>query len=72
MLGLAARVWRRAELAGAAAGALLKLRAAGIDADPKALDGDEHSPVPQGIEPGWVRPSRPSGRSGRRSGTAGR
>ncbi|MGH3285504.1 MAG: WYL domain-containing protein, partial [Streptosporangiaceae bacterium] len=35
------------ELAGAAAGALLKLRAAGID--PKTLD--EHSPVPQGIEP---------------------
>src|SRR5580704_13028478 len=47
VLGLAARVWRRAELAGAAAGALLKLRAAGIDADL----GDEHSPVPQGIEP---------------------
>ena len=47
MLGLAARVWRRAELAGAAAGALLKLRAAGIDAD----GDDEHSPVPQGIEP---------------------
>ena len=38
VLGLAARVWRRAELAGAAAGALLKLRAAGIDADPKTLD----------------------------------
>jgi proteasome accessory factor B len=49
VLGLAARVWRRAELAGAAAGALLKLRAAGIEAD---LDGgDGHSPVPQGIEP---------------------
>jgi proteasome accessory factor B len=32
VLGLAARVWRRAELAGAAAGALLKLRAAGVDA----------------------------------------
>jgi proteasome accessory factor B len=32
MLGLAARVWRRAELAGAADGALLKLRAAGADA----------------------------------------
>ena len=52
VLGLAARVWRRAELAGAAAGALLKLRAAGIDADPKRPDGDdERSPVPQGIEP---------------------
>src|SRR5215470_8209608 len=49
VLGLAARVWRRAELAGAAAGALLKLRAAGIDAGPEG--GDEHSPVPQGIEP---------------------
>jgi proteasome accessory factor B len=33
MLGLAARVWRRAELAGAADGAMLKLRAAGIDAE---------------------------------------
>ncbi|HXZ73590.1 MAG TPA: WYL domain-containing protein, partial [Streptosporangiaceae bacterium] len=44
VLGLAARVWQRAELAGAAAGALLKLRAAGIDA------GDEQL-APQGIEP---------------------
>ena len=68
VLGLAARVWRRAELAGAAAGALLKLRAAGIDADL----GDEHSPVPQGIEPRLGTPSRPSGRCGRRSGTVGR
>jgi proteasome accessory factor B len=33
VLGLAARVWQRAELAGAAAGALLKLRAAGVEAD---------------------------------------
>ncbi len=33
VLGLAARVWQHAELAGAAAGALLKLRAAGIDSD---------------------------------------
>jgi len=47
VLGLAARVWRRAELAGAAAGALLKLRAAGIDADAD----DARAPVPQGIEP---------------------
>jgi proteasome accessory factor B len=44
VLGLAARVWQRAELAGAAAGALLKLRAAGMDA------ADEQ-PVPQAIEP---------------------
>jgi proteasome accessory factor B len=43
VLGLAARVWRRAELAGAAAGALLKLRAAGVD-DPQ--DQPRH-----GIEP---------------------
>jgi proteasome accessory factor B len=43
VLGLAARVWRRAELAGAAAGALLKLRAAGVD-DPQDLP--QH-----GIEP---------------------
>jgi proteasome accessory factor B len=33
VLGLAARVWRRAELAGAADGALLKLRAAGVGAE---------------------------------------
>jgi len=44
VLGLAARVWQRAELASAAAGALLKLRAAGMEA------GDEPS-APQGIEP---------------------
>ena len=44
VLGLAARVWQRAALEGAAAGALLKLRAAGIEA------GDDR-PAPQGIEP---------------------
>jgi proteasome accessory factor B len=44
VLGLAARVWQRAALEGAAAGALLKLRAAGMEA------GDER-PAPQGIEP---------------------
>jgi proteasome accessory factor B len=44
VLGLAARVWQRAELAGAAAGALLKLRAAGMD------EGNEQ-PVAQAIEP---------------------
>jgi proteasome accessory factor B len=49
VLGLAARVWRRAELAGAAAGALLKLRAAGIDAG--SLDGSDEDPSAQGIEP---------------------
>ena len=49
VLGLAARVWQRAELAGAAAGALLKLRAAGMEA------GDER-PAPQGIEPRLGRP----------------
>src|ERR1700691_3657072 len=49
VLGLAARVWRRAELAGAAAGALLKLRAAGIDA--ASLDGSDEDPSAQGIEP---------------------
>ena len=49
VLGLAARVWRRAELASAAAGALLKLRAAGIDAG--SLDGADEDPSAQGIEP---------------------
>ncbi|MGH3275672.1 MAG: helix-turn-helix transcriptional regulator, partial [Streptosporangiaceae bacterium] len=41
MLGLAARVWRQAELAGAAQGALLKLRAAGIDASDTTQPGIE-------------------------------
>ena len=41
VLGLAAKVWQRAELAGAAAGGLLKLRAAGIDADDAAQPGIE-------------------------------
>jgi proteasome accessory factor B len=41
VLGLAARVWRQAELAGAAAGALLKLRAAGIDAEETSQPGIE-------------------------------
>ena len=45
VLGLAARVWRHAELAGAAAGALLKLRAAGIETD------DAGGGARQGIEP---------------------
>jgi proteasome accessory factor B len=44
VLGLAARVWQRAELAGAAAGALLKLRAAGVEAD-------DEDPAWQVIEP---------------------
>jgi proteasome accessory factor B len=44
VLGLAARVWQRAALEGAVAGALLKLRAGGLEAG-------EESPVPQGIEP---------------------
>ncbi len=41
VLGLAARVWRRAELAGAAEGALLKLRAAGIEAEDTTRSGIE-------------------------------
>src|ERR1700722_4079409 len=41
VLSLAARVWRQAELAGAAAGALLKLRAAGVDAQETAQPGIE-------------------------------
>jgi proteasome accessory factor B len=54
VLGLAARVWRRAELAGAAAGALLKLRAAGIDA--ADIDADGGRPSSQGIEPRLTTP----------------
>ena len=41
VLGLAAKVWQRAELAGAAAGGLLKLRAAGIDAEESDQPGIE-------------------------------
>ncbi len=41
VLGLAARVWRRAELSGAAAGALLKLRAAGIETEDSLQPGIE-------------------------------
>src|SRR5579859_7477507 len=41
VLGLAAKVWQRAELAGAAAGGLLKLRAAGIDAEEANQPGIE-------------------------------
>jgi proteasome accessory factor B len=41
ILGLAARVWRKAELAGAAEGALLKLRAAGIEAEDMTQPGIE-------------------------------
>ena len=41
VLSLAARVWRQAELAGAAAGALLKLRAAGVEAGESAETGIE-------------------------------
>src|SRR5215475_13640833 len=41
VLGLAARVWQRAELAGAAAGGLLKLRAAGVEAEETTQPGIE-------------------------------
>jgi proteasome accessory factor B len=41
VLGLAARAWRQAELAGAAAGGLLKLRAAGIEAEETTQPGIE-------------------------------
>ncbi len=53
VLGLAARVWRRAELAGAAAGGLLKLRAAGIDAEETTQPGIE--PRLQAGEAGFGR-----------------
>ncbi|MFD0534020.1 hypothetical protein ACFQY7_09855 [Actinomadura luteofluorescens] len=41
MLGLAARVWQRASMAEAASGALLKLRAAGVETDVAAATGIE-------------------------------
>jgi proteasome accessory factor B len=50
VLGLAARVWQRASLAEAASGALLKLRAAGVDTDVAGSLGieprvDTHEPA---------------------------
>ena len=47
-LGIASRVWQSAALAGAAAGALLKLKAAGAPGLPEDEDDDEQRP---GIEP---------------------
>jgi proteasome accessory factor B len=41
VLGIAARVWQSAELAGAAAGALLKLKAAGLEDDATQTPGIE-------------------------------
>jgi proteasome accessory factor B len=41
VLAVAARVWHRAEMAGAAAGALLKLRAAGVEAEEARQPGIE-------------------------------
>jgi proteasome accessory factor B len=76
VLGLAARVWRRAELAGAAAGALLKLRAAGVDTEDTTQPGIE--PRVQTGEPSFgplweaVRDRRPvtfAYRAAGRSGT---
>lgn len=63
VVGLAARVWRRAELAGAAAGGLRKLRAAGIDAEEASQPGIEprlHTGGPA-FSPLWeaVRDGRP-------------
>jgi proteasome accessory factor B len=52
VLAVAARVWHRAELAGAAAGALLKLRAAGVDAEETAQPGIE--PRLQAGEPAFA------------------
>ena len=46
VLGIASRVWQSAELAGAATGAALKLRAASQDAD-----GDRAASPPPGIQP---------------------
>ena len=48
VLGIASRVWQSAALAGAAAGALLKLKAA---APPGALDADGDDKQSPGIEP---------------------
>jgi proteasome accessory factor B len=75
VLGLAARVWRQAELAGAAAGALLKLRAAGIDAEDTTQSGIE--PRVATAEPSFgrlweaVRDRRPVSFAHRAAGRSG-
>jgi proteasome accessory factor B len=51
VLGLASRVWQHAALAGAAAGALLKLRAAGIDAAGPDAERAGDQPAAYDIEP---------------------
>jgi len=51
VLGLASRVWQHAALAGAAAGALLKLRAAGVDAAGPDAEQAGDRPAVYGIEP---------------------
>jgi proteasome accessory factor B len=51
VLGIAARVWQSAELAGAAAGALLKLTAAGAVGAVGAPGADEERQPRPGIEP---------------------
>jgi proteasome accessory factor B len=62
VLGLAARVWQRAELAGAANGALLKLRAAGMDSAAIQQDIEPRLGTPEpAFGPLWeaVRDRRP-------------
>ena len=45
-VGLALRLWQSAQLAGAAQGALVKLRAAGVDVDRGALEVAQPRPTP--------------------------
>jgi proteasome accessory factor B len=51
MLGIASRVWQSAELAGAATGAALKLRAASREADGEGGDANLSATPPPGIQP---------------------
>jgi proteasome accessory factor B len=53
VLGIAARVWRSAELSGAAIGAVLKLKAAALGSAAPGADAASEEPIatPPGIEP---------------------
>jgi proteasome accessory factor B len=51
VLGIASRVWQSAELAGAAAGAALKLRAASREADGDTSAANPSATPPPGIQP---------------------
>src|SRR3954468_16600079 len=72
VLGLASRVWQQASLAGAAARALVKLKALGVPTDDEALGGGEPPGRGRGSTRGSGRRTPPSTPSTPRPGTGRR